>query len=79
MVSWCKKGEDNAEISKWANTDKTTNVSMTLCAWQMCHPTMSYAAALHLECMQSSLFEPGCPVLVVCMCRAQATPVSKLQ
>ena len=26
----------------------TTNVSMTLCSWQICHQTMSYVAALHL-------------------------------
>ena len=38
-----------------------------------------YAPFLHQLTMQSSLFEPGRPVLVVVLCRAQATPMSKLQ
>ena len=45
MASWCKKGGYNAQISpkselrgfKWQTP--TTNVSMTLCNWQMCHQT----------------------------------------
>ena len=42
MVSWCTKGAYNAQISpkselcgfRWA-----TNVSITLCSWQICHQT----------------------------------------
>ena len=37
-----------------------------------------YAPFLHQLTMQCSLFEPGRPVLVV-VCIAQATPMSKLQ
>ena len=44
MVNWCKKGEYNAQISlkselcgfKWR---LTTDVSMTLRKWQICHQT----------------------------------------
>ena len=47
MVSWCKKGEYNAQISPQKNQSYVgssgekikTNVSMTLCSWQSCHQT----------------------------------------
>ena len=45
MGSWCKKGEYYAQISPKSELcgssgqTLTTNVSMTLCTWQICHQT----------------------------------------
>ena len=51
MVSWCKKGECNAQISPKSGLcgqTLTTDVSMTPGDWQFCHQT-------HVFCGRTAL------------------------